>query len=54
MQDEIWHQFGIQNYNGNVFSVYSVVTPQNPVSKLLQVDLMHEKTYHLPMELEVT
>ena len=25
MQDEIWHQFGIQNYNGNVLSVYSVV-----------------------------
>ena len=24
MQDEIWHQFGIQNYNGNVLSVYSV------------------------------
>ena len=25
MQDEIWHQFDIQNYNGNVLSVYSVV-----------------------------
>ena len=25
MQDEIWNQFGIQNYNGNVLSVYSVV-----------------------------
>ena len=25
MQDEIWHQFGIQNYNGNVLSVYYVV-----------------------------
>ena len=24
MQDEIWHQFGIQNYDGNVLSVYSV------------------------------
>ena len=24
IQDEIWHQFGIQNYNGNVLSVYSV------------------------------
>ena len=24
MQDEIWNQFGIQNYNGNVLSVYSV------------------------------
>ena len=24
MQDEIWHQFVIQNYNGNVLSVYSV------------------------------
>ena len=24
MQDEIWHQFGIQKYNGNVLSVYSV------------------------------
>ena len=24
MQDEIWHQFGIQNYNGNVLSVYSL------------------------------
>ena len=24
MQDEIWHQFGIQNSNGNVLSVYSV------------------------------
>ena len=24
MQDEIWHQFGIQNYNGAVLSVYSV------------------------------
>ena len=23
MQDEIWHQFGIQNYNGAVNSVYS-------------------------------
>ena len=21
MQDEIWHRFGIQNYNGNVYSV---------------------------------
>ena len=28
MQDEIWHQFGIQNYNGNVLSVYSVATVQ--------------------------
>ena len=27
MQDEIWHQFGIQNYNGNVLSVYSVIVP---------------------------
>ena len=25
MQDEIWHQFCIQNYNGNVLSAYSVV-----------------------------
>ena len=25
MQDEIWHQFGIQNYNGAVLSVHSVV-----------------------------
>ena len=25
MQDEIWNQFGIQNYNGNVLSVYSVI-----------------------------
>ena len=24
MLDEIWHQFGIKNYNGNVLSVYSV------------------------------
>ena len=24
MQAEIWHQFGIQNYNGNGLSVYSV------------------------------
>ena len=24
MQDESWHQFGIQNYKGNVLSVYSV------------------------------
>ena len=27
MQDKIRHQFGIQNYNGNVLSVYSVVRP---------------------------
>ena len=25
MQNEIWNQFGIQNYNGNVLSVYSVL-----------------------------
>ena len=25
MQNEIWHQFGIQNYNGAVLSVYSVL-----------------------------
>ena len=25
MQDEIWHQRSIQNYNGAVLSVYSVV-----------------------------
>ena len=24
MQDEIWHQYGIQTYNGAVLSVYSV------------------------------
>ena len=24
MQYKIWHQYGIQNYNGNVLSVYSV------------------------------
>ena len=37
MQDEIWHQFGIQNYNGNVLSVYSVcgVFYQNSVIFLL-------------------
>ena len=27
MQDEIWQQFGIQNYNSNVLSVYSVGHP---------------------------
>ena len=25
MQVEIWHQLGIQNYNGNVLFVYSVI-----------------------------
>ena len=25
MQDEIWHQFSIQNYNGAALSVYSAV-----------------------------
>ena len=25
MQDEVWHQFGIQNLNGAVLSVYSVL-----------------------------
>ena len=25
MQDEIWHQFGIQNYNGAVYSVMGTV-----------------------------
>ena len=35
MQDEIWHQFGIQNYNyGNVVSVY----PVSPTIKFSTLD----------------
>ena len=29
MQDEIWHQRSIQNYNGAVLSVYSVAATLN-------------------------
>ena len=36
MQDEIWHQFGIQNYNGNVLSVYPVDTIQ--ATCILKID----------------
>ena len=37
MQDEIWHQFGIQNYNGGVLSVYSVhrVNKEDSWAKIL-------------------
>ena len=30
MQNEIWHQFGIQNYNGAILSVYSVILTMAP------------------------
>ena len=41
MQDEIWNQFGIQKYNGNVLSVYSVVPPQlNHSTFYIEVNLL--------------
>ena len=44
MQDEIWNQTGIQNYNGNVLYVYSVLlTTLNKTSYIIIITKLSMK-----------